>query len=152
MMLLVESLSGHRYFVIPQGSSEVTIFTSGLLPFLFVTVIIGCFYVITYLETKKNNRFFSSKVWNKMPAISFAVLVISIFQFMLFLLLGPGFEWIEEWRILLYFSLCFFLFLYFIFIYSMVHKFSDSSTSAKKKVHYSFLWSNGLLFGALFLI
>ncbi|WP_218240645.1 hypothetical protein, partial [Pseudomonas sp. 2822-17] len=106
---------------ITVSSEQITPFNNGITYFLFVGIILGCFYLLFLFEAKKGSNFFSRSVWGKMPWITFTLGIVSLILFMLSALLGPLFQWVEQWRYLIYIFFSYFLLILFVFTFSLVY-------------------------------
>lgn len=148
-MRLLEYTSENR--TVQSTSGEWTIVNSSYTTFFIVALVVTFIYFIFLFEMKKKKSFFSHPVWINMPIICVTVGIISIILFIVGVTVGPVMVWVEEWRILLYVFLIYFLFLVFLFIFSIEHKKQRYSQQHEKTIHISFIWTL-LLFFALFIL
>ena len=139
IMWFLEYITGNRTIQISSG--EWTAVNSSLVPFFIVALLMSCFYLLFLFEAKKEKSIFASKVWTNMPIIFITLGVLSSILFIIGGAMGPVFEWVQQWRFLVYIFLVYFLLLVFLFIFSIEHKKQGLKKPYEKSVHVSYSWT-----------
>ncbi|PWA10667.1 hypothetical protein DCC39_10890 [Pueribacillus theae] len=135
---------------VPMSSNSYLIFKPIFLAMLFIIIVVGCFYLITIFQNEKKT-IMSHPIWSKMHIISLLIFGISTFIFIVLAITSPLAEWVQEWRWILYFIICYFLFLIYWLVLSIINKYSTSITT-KKKIHLSYLTTVLILFFIIFFL
>lgn len=137
---------------VPMDSSQMGLPLPAYMTMLFIVVIIGCFYLITIFQFKKNPIMLSHSIWRKMHIITIVIFTISLLTFMALVVFTPLDEWIQTWRGLLYLIMTYFLFLIYWFILSIVNKYSKTNMPKINKIHFSFVGTALLLIVIIFFL
>ncbi|UCZ53484.1 hypothetical protein LGQ02_01395 [Bacillus shivajii] len=147
IMAVLEFQTGYR--TMEPTTGQWTPVYSAYVTFFIIALVISCFYFLFLFEAKKEKSLFSRKMWGNMPK---KVLIVGALSAVLFIALGATgmvFEWVEEWRFLLYIFLVYFLFLIYVFIFSFEHKMKKFAKPYEKTAFISYIWTL-LLFFILF--
>ncbi|WNF38329.1 hypothetical protein RJD24_07860 [Bacillaceae bacterium IKA-2] len=135
-MFIIEELSGNRNIQTSNGE-WVAVYPSYSL-FIVYLFVIGCFYLLFLFEAKKSKNVYSHKIWKLMPMLCVVIGIVSAIFFIIGGIATPLFEWVQQWRFLLYLFFIYFMFLVFLFIFSIEHKRHSFKQSVEKTVHISF--------------
>lgn len=136
----------------PMGSNQIVLPLPAYMTMLFIILIVGCFYLITIFQFKKNSIILSHSIWNKMHIITSVIFSVSLLIFITLAVITPLDEWIQKWRGLLYLIITYFLFLIYWFILSIVNKYTKNNTPKMHKIHYSFVGTALLLIIIIFFL
>jgi len=136
-MWYLEYITGNRTIQISSGTAV----NSSFVTFFIVALVISCFYLLFLFEAKKKKSIFASKVWAIMPIISINLGGLSTILFIIGGAIGPVFDWVQQWRFLLYIFFVYFLLLVFVFIFSIEHKKQRFKKSHEKAIHISYSWT-----------
>src|SRR5690625_2870788 len=114
---------------LPQSTTGMLFLSTS---FIFVTI--SYFYVTIGLFLRENSTLFEHKLWNRLSAFIFIVLLISFFGFIfsynLFL------NKFDIWNIIMLLIIVYFLLLYFLLILSVVYKLCEQKN---RIIHYSYI-------------
>ncbi|WP_416148334.1 hypothetical protein ACM26V_19230 [Salipaludibacillus sp. HK11] len=125
---------------------------SRLSIFLFITGILGCFYLMFLFQTLKTNTFFHHSFWKNVPILIMVIGVLSTIAILFTGTLGPLFEWVQQWRFLIYLFVVYFLLLYFVLVLSIVRNYQLDNDLGRKTTHLAFGWSLGVLVIGMFFV
>ncbi|QOY35514.1 hypothetical protein AWH56_022990 [Anaerobacillus isosaccharinicus] len=148
-MWFLEHISGNR--TIQPSNGEWTAVNSSYMTFLILALVVSCFYLLFLFEAKKAKTIFESSVWSRMPKICIIGGALSAILFIIGGTLGPIFEWVQQWRFLLYIFLVYFLLLVYVFIFSVEHKNKEFKKPYEKTILSSYFWTIAIFIVLFFL-
>ncbi|WP_223701626.1 hypothetical protein [Sutcliffiella deserti] len=149
LMWGLEFISDKRAFQFQSAGWAVVI--PGYATVLIIALVISCFFLIFLFEAKKEKSIFQNSAWRKMPVICLITGLFSVFLFIAAGAFGPLFEWVEQWRFLLYIFFVYFLLLLFLFIFSLEHRNKGYRRPYEKTIKISYFWTL-ILFVAFYLL
>lgn len=122
----------------PMELNQVGLPLPAYVTMLFIVAIVGCFYLITIFQFKKDPGILSHRIWEKMHIITILIFTASLLIFVTLIVVNPLDEWIQKWRGLLYLIMIYFFFLIYWFMLSIVNKYMATTMSKINKIHVSF--------------
>lgn len=145
LVVIAEVFSLQISSILSSGS-----YLSVLLVLTFVLVGSSLISFFLIFHSKKSEQFLSHPLWEKMTFLLAFLFILSIFLFILAVIVTPLSDVIGENRWILYLFMLYFLFLLNLFVLSIVHK-VKKNLSTEKKIELSFVWTVLVSFTLVFL-
>ncbi|GEN45571.1 hypothetical protein [Alkalibacillus haloalkaliphilus] len=125
-----------------SDGSGIFLYIIGLLAYM--AIVVGCFSLIFYWQTKKSETFLIHPIWEKMPVIISIVFFLSA-VFLIFLMEFGGYELVSEYRGLMYLLIYYFIFILNVMVVAMVYKTSRSELTKRQIIERSGILTVGVL-------
>ncbi|KMJ55813.1 hypothetical protein AB685_25280 [Bacillus sp. LL01] len=147
MFMLERMVSSHTFQPPTAGGGAVNTSFSTLLVY---TIILLGLYLLFLFEAKKNRALFRHRAWLKMPQLTLLIALIAASIFILMATMGPLFNWVVQYRFLLYILGVFFLLVTFLFVFSLIHKRRFQTRHVESSIHWSLIWTALVFMGTFF--
>ncbi|MDQ0353049.1 putative membrane protein [Alkalibacillus filiformis] len=132
-----------------NDGSEFFLYIIGLLA--YIAIVVSCFSLIFYWQTKKSETFLIHPIWEKMPILITIVFFLSAVV-LIFLMEFGGYQLVSEYRGLMYLLIYYFIFLLNIMGVAIVYKVSQDKLSKRQIIERSGVWTVGVLTVIWFII
>jgi heme/copper-type cytochrome/quinol oxidase subunit 2 len=149
-MFMLERMVSSHTFQPPTAGVGVGAVNTGFSTILVYTIILLGLYLLFLFEAKKNRALFRHRAWLKMPQLTLLIALIAASIFILMATMGPLFNWVMQYRFLLYIVGVFFLFMTFLFVFSLIHKRRFHHPHVESSVHWSLVWTALVFMGTFF--
>ncbi|MDV2582777.1 hypothetical protein [Alkalibacillus haloalkaliphilus] len=133
-----------------SDGSGIFLYIIGLLA--YIAIVVGCFSLIFYWQTKKSETFLIHPIWEKMPVLITIVFFLSAVVQMFLMVFGGGQELVSEHRGFMYLIIYYFIFLLNIMGVTMVYKTSRRELTKRQIIELGGIWTVGVLAVIWFII
>lgn len=144
--IYIEYTSGNNLSLPSYGSPVNSVFSV----IFFLSFHFLGYYLLILFESKKEKNILLYSFWKYVPMVSFLIIVVSFFIMML--AFPSLFNFVEQYRVVLYILIQYFLFLFYIFVFAIILKLLSTKEDFLKFSKRANTYSVWIVIGVFFLL